>query len=250
MLEELSNTVNDLKASLDFSDSMVETLKSDNASLRTEVIRLTRLTDELVLDHNKMGNIVLDLQSRSMRDNIIFHGIPELKNETHHRPEELVKTFLVQNLKMRTDEAAAIDFSRVHRLGKSKTDANGKAKSRPIVANVTNSKMKYSIMSKGKALKNTTYSISDQFPPEIMDRRRLLYPIMTEARKKKQKARLSVDKLYINDELYRNSEITYWLSGGGDDSSLQETSEAQPSVLPEVVQNQQHDSIVDVNMDP
>ena len=196
LLDELANDVKDLKASLEFSDSMIETLKTDNAALRLEVIRLTRLTDDLQREHRNMDNNILDLQCRSMRDNIIFHGLPEQKNKTHQYPEELVKTFLVAKLNIKSEEAASIDFARVHRLGKPKVDANGRVKSRPIVANVTNSKMKSAVMSKGKELKNTTYSITDQFPAEIMDRRRPLYPIMTEARKNKKKARLAVDKLY------------------------------------------------------
>ena len=74
--------------------------------------------------------------------------------------------------------------------------------------------LKYAVMSKGKELKNSGYSISDQFPAEIMSRRRLLYPILTEARKNKKNARLFMDKLYIDGSLYRDPSITYWLSGG------------------------------------
>ena len=112
---------------------------------------------------------------------------------------------------MKPEEAGAINFSRVHRLGKVKA---GQQKPRPIVAKTTDSKMKMAVMSRGKELKNTIYSISDQYPAEIMDRRRLLYPVMAEARKNKKNARLFMDKLYIDGNLYRNSRITYWLSGG------------------------------------
>ena len=69
-------------------------------------------------------------------------------------------------------------------------------------------------MSRGKELKNTSYSISDQYPAEIMGRRRLLYPVMAAARKENKNARLFMDKLYIDGNLYRNSNITFWLSGG------------------------------------
>ncbi|KAJ8375105.1 hypothetical protein SKAU_G00056850 [Synaphobranchus kaupii] len=76
-------------------------------------------------------------------------------------------------------EAESIRFARVHRIGQTKA---GKPRSRPVVAKLTDSKMKFAVMGKGRELKGTNFSISDQFPPEIPRRRRLLYPIMTEAR--------------------------------------------------------------------
>lgn len=105
------------------------------------------------------------------------------------------------------------NFSRVHRLGKAR---NNHQRRRPIVARVFDSKMKAAVMSKGRELKKSSFSISDQFPAEIMRRQRLLYPAVVEARKSKWNARLSVDKFCIDGKLYRNSRITYWLSGGND----------------------------------
>ena len=69
-------------------------------------------------------------------------------------------------------------------------------------------------MEKGKLLKGSGFSVTDQYPPEIMKRRRLLYPVMTAARNEHKKTRLFMDKLYVEGELFRDSAITYWLSGG------------------------------------
>ena len=190
LLEQVLIDVKDLKDSVEFNNSLIEVLKADNASLRIEVNNLKRLTDELVSEKDNMTKSILDLQCRSMRDNIIFHGITEMKNEAHHQPEELVKTFLMDNLEMNAEEVEAIRFSRVHRLGKPKVKQQ---RPRPIVAKVADSKMKSTVMS--SKLKGSNYSISDQFPAEIMSRQRLLYLIMGEARESSSKARLSIDKL-------------------------------------------------------
>ena len=201
-------------------------LKADNASLRTDVNKLQRLTGELQKENENMAKDILDLQCRSMRDNIIIHGLSEAPNETYLQPEVLLKSFMKNNLKMVPEQVAVIRFSRVHRLGKAKSDQQ---RPRPIVAKVTDSKMKSAIMSKGNKLKDTGYSITDQFPAEIMARRRLLYPIMAEARKKSRKTRLVIDKLYIDGNLYRNPRITYWLSGGSDENTFQEALEELPN---------------------
>lgn len=82
------------------------------------------------------------------------------------------------------------------------------------MAKVWDSKMKSAVMSKGKELKGSHQAITDQFPLEILRRRRLLYPAMLEARKNKKNARLAVDKLIIDGKIFRDPSVTYWLCGG------------------------------------
>ena len=53
-------------------------------------------------------------------------------------------------------------------------------------------------------LKGTEYGISQQFPREIMDKRRELVPIMKKARSEGKDAYLVVDKLYIDKVLYKS----------------------------------------------
>lgn len=83
-----------------------------------------------------------------------------------------------------------------------------------MVAKVLNTKMKIFIMERRTERRGTNFSISDQFPPEILKRRRILHPIMTEARKSNGRIHLVIDKLYINGKLYVNPDTTYWLGGG------------------------------------
>ena len=51
-------------------------------------------------------------------------------------------------------------------------------------------------------LKKTKFYINEQFPKEIENRRKQLYPVRREAAKSGDKVRLVVDKLYICDTLY------------------------------------------------
>lgn len=85
-----------------------------------------------------------------------------------------------------------------------------------MVAKVLDTKMKISIMERRKELRGTNFSINDQFPPEILKRRRILHPIMTEARKSNRRTRLAIDRLFsdIDGKLYVNPDTTYWLGGG------------------------------------
>ncbi|KAK7907389.1 hypothetical protein WMY93_016001 [Mugilogobius chulae] len=211
LLKKLNNDVEDLKTSLDFQISLVEVLKEDNASLRKEVNHLKHLTAQLQYDSITAQNHILDLQCRSMRDNFIIHGLPEQQKETYQTTDKLVKSFFKTNLKMDDDLVQQIHLARAHRLGQQ----NDKSpRCRPIVAKLLDPRHKATIMGKAKELKGSGLGLSDQFPPEIMRRRKSLQPILAEARAAGKRARLSVDKLYIDGFLYRNSKITYWLTGG------------------------------------
>uniref|UniRef100_A0AAV2LRN4 Uncharacterized protein n=1 Tax=Knipowitschia caucasica TaxID=637954 RepID=A0AAV2LRN4_KNICA len=106
-----------------------------------------------------------------------------------------------------------IQLARAHRLGQWR----GKTpRGRPIVSKLLDPRHKITIMGKAGELKGTGLGLTDQFPGEIMRRRKLLQPVLAEARAAGRRAKISIDKLYIDGELYRNSKITYWLTGGDD----------------------------------
>jgi hypothetical protein len=51
--------------------------------------------------------------------------------------------------------------------------------------------------------KDIGVGISDQFPKEIQEERKKLYPVFKDARSKGHKAFLVKDKLFINGQIYR-----------------------------------------------
>ena len=103
-------------------------------------------------------------------------------------------------------DLAMMDFQRAHRFGKVTID-----KPRPIVACLSHFKMKLAIMGRGRELKDSPLGLNDQYPKEIMDRWRILVPILKEKRKEKQKVKLVVEKLYVNNKLYKDPTKIDWL---------------------------------------
>ncbi|KAL0159210.1 hypothetical protein M9458_042935 [Cirrhinus mrigala] len=189
ILEHLHADIKDLKASLEFSQSQI----------------LSNQVNHLTSENRIMKEKILDLQCRSMRDNLIFPGIP-LPTSTPDDPEKAVKEFMQSSLKIPPETVNRITFHRVHRL----TSKDNK-KQLPIIAKFEHYKHKELIKSKGKELKGTSFGLNDQFPQEIQERRRALLPIMKQLRQEGNRATLSVDKLYVNGALYRNPNITTWL---------------------------------------
>lgn len=212
LIEVLHKEFQSLRESLEYSHEQIEKLTKENKTLHKTVDtitdQLTSVTTQLstiTAENKTMKETILDLQARSMRDNLVFSGIPE---HTADDPEKTVKDFMKLQLKLPADTVNNITFHRVHRLGQKNTTNN---RPRPIVAKFEHFKQKELVKHQGKQLKGTDYGLNDQYPKDIMDRRKKLFPIRKQMISEGKKAVISVDKLYINGQLYRSKDITPWL---------------------------------------
>lgn len=114
------------------------------------------------------------------------------------------------SLKLPKETVNNITFHLVHRLGSNNNKNADTKRPRPIIAKFEHYKQKELVKSKDKELRGTTFGLNDQFPREIQDRRRILVPFMKQFRQNGRKAVLTVDRLYVDGQLYRNDTV-YWL---------------------------------------
>ena len=205
LVEVLHKEFQCVRESLEFNHAQTLTLIAENKSLKETVSTLTTQMETVLKENKAMKETVLDLQSRSMRDNLVFSGISEGDNDD---AEKQIKRFISTNLHIPPDTVKDITFHRVHRIG-TKNPQNKRP--RPIVAKFEHFKHKQIIQRHAKHLQGTNYGINDQFPREIMDRRKILFPIRRKFMQEKQRAIIKVDKLYIDGKLYRDEKITPWL---------------------------------------
>ena len=88
LLEILHREFQALRESLEFSQQQVQTLAAENAALRGSVKTLTEGMSRISEKNKRIKESIIDLQARSMRDNLVFSGIPEQAEED---PELTVK---------------------------------------------------------------------------------------------------------------------------------------------------------------
>lgn len=212
LIETLHKEFQSLRHSLEYSQQQIDSLTTENRSLKGSVNTLTAtlssVTTQLTAittDSKIMQETILDLQTRSMRDNLIFSGIPEPSPDD---PEKAVKDFLVNQLKLTPQIAEDITFHRVHRLGQKQSTST---RPRPIIVKFEHFKQKELVQRQGRQLKGTHYGLNDQFPPEIIRRRKLLFPIRKNMITQGKKAIITVDKLYIDGKLFKDKDSTPWL---------------------------------------
>ena len=139
---------------------------------------------------------VVELQWRGMRENLIFKGIhePKLMQGEFEIVELTLKNFLRNEMNITTD----IPLDRVHRMGRYRPEQSFP---RPIVAKFERYKDKELVRSAApKTLVGKPYGVNEQFPAEIENKRKLLYPEAKKARRNKNnKVRFIRDKLFVND---------------------------------------------------
>ena len=165
----------------------MEDMKKENLSLQRSAMELreevAQLRSERGTDHERL----LDTEWRSMRDNLLFHGVPEEKDESS--VEYTLRGFLSKEMKVDGDK---YDFSRVHRMG-----ARKPGKPRAIVAKFERFKEREEVKYSARVLAGTHFGVNEQVPKEWADRRKKLMPKMREAKAQGKKTKFVKDKLLV-----------------------------------------------------
>ncbi|KAH3837556.1 hypothetical protein DPMN_110949 [Dreissena polymorpha] len=113
---EISDKVNRVEHKVDSVDIELE-------GARRRIADLERDKDKLKEDMNYV-------QSQSMRNNLIFGNIPEVQDETPAKTEQIVREFIVSNLKVTKEEVDGMRFERVHRMGQKQNQSAGQGPTR------------------------------------------------------------------------------------------------------------------------
>ena len=150
----------------------------------------------------------IKLECHSRRGNLKFFGIKERAHESNEDTEELLRNFLRNDLKIPQEDEANIHFDRVHRLSSRRASSNTpNAKPRPIIVKLSDFHDKQFIKSFIKNLtKGRNFGISDDFPKEVEEIRKKLYPLLKAAKQEKRVAYFKVEKLIIDGSVYRGPE--------------------------------------------
>ena len=212
---EIQGQMNQYDTSMEHYNEQYENLIGDRTRIDNALYDLSRQIKDLQNDYNDMQikqtkteSKVIDLQCRSMCENLIFSGIDEEIIEkpdgTKYEDSELVlKKFLSKEM----DISFQIEFDRVHRLGPIRTQDSDQDEEeeirnpRPLIAKFERYKDKqYVKMLAPSKLQGKKYGVNEQFPKEIEETRKTLYGEMKKAKRNPEnKVRMVRDKLYVNN---------------------------------------------------
>ena len=194
-LDNIEATIGDLSLSM-------EQLKTESAQVKTEVGLMKSEIKELKEKKTALEKRIIDNQSRSMRDNLIFYNVKEDEKFTEEEKvdtEAVLVKFIKEEMKVKSE----IRFERVHLMGKAKQGTDGSIIPAPIVAKFSFFKQREEIRRAAVNLKGSKAGVSRQFPPEINAIRKRYWPTLKQARQEGKRAKMVVDKLFIDGILYK-----------------------------------------------
>lgn len=130
------------------------------------------------------------IEKQMRKNNAVFFGLPETEF-SYLNLERIIITFIKERLSLDLDHR---DIQEVRRIGK-KGD-----KPRPIVVTFSTLGIKINVFKRSSSLKNSEYYIKEDYPPNILEKRKVL---QEQARIEKEKGNsviIRYDKLIIRDK--------------------------------------------------
>ena len=134
----------------------------------------------------------IDIECRSRRRNLIFWGIPERQMESKEGTIPLVMHFIGVDLGIERD----MYIERAHRMGRFKPGV-----CRPVIAAFRDYQDTEDIMSNARKLKGTNLRVNRDYPVEIVEARKALFPLYKEYRDQNKYNKVSIQypaKLLVN----------------------------------------------------
>lgn len=201
-MKSLDVRVNETEKSCKFisetNESNKKELKNAKDSLSTlqkSCQNLEKDAQSLKKENEKFDAKLIDLEARSMRENLMFYGIPE--GDEHENCGQLVKEMCSNHLQMEGEFVRHMTFDRAHRVGQ-----KSGSRTRPIV-------VKFHYFSEREAVRQSSFNFSAhlksvnmgvgvQLPKDIRDARKPLYAKMKEAKDGGSNVRFVGKKLFID----------------------------------------------------
>ncbi len=221
-IRDISTTVKEIKNTVDKHDNLLSKLntavESNANAIRKVTSRLDKSNDDVksmfselqsCKDHIKnlehqmsdLNSQRIELEARSRRNNLIFHGIEESKEEN---TLTVLQKFMEKELKMSNSKELLIQ--RVHRLGKSADNSNIGSRSkkhRPIIASFVDFRQREHVRQQRFNL-SSRYGVSEDLPYEIRQARAVLEPELKELKQQKKRATIVYPaKLLVEGKVVR-----------------------------------------------
>lgn len=133
-----------------------------------------------------------DLESRSRRNNILLHGLPEDPNEKGDTLSSNVSKLLTEML-----EIPCPHIERCHRIGKVR-----EGRPRPVIMRILDFGEKMRIMKNVSKLKGSNFRVTEDFSLRVRTIRKNLYDATSSFRKNGSDVKIRYDHVYIDDNRY------------------------------------------------
>ena len=194
---EIQSELKELRATAELAHETAEKALQRAEEAEQQVTLLHAENTKLKSDMEAIKDRMIRQEAQSRRENLLFDGIQEGNDETWSDCEE--KLYTLFSDKLGVQNAKQIKFERVHRIG---PKVSGKP--RTVIAKFSFYKDREYIWQRRTHLKSTNIWMSEDYPAEVKQARRVLFPIFRAAQQSRMVtySSLRLDKLSINGTQY------------------------------------------------
>ena len=189
-----------VKTRLDF-----RTLETENHALQLKVKESEGVIVKLNSKVQSLEKNLESLQIYSMKNNLVFHNIPEVEQEDYFT---VIMDFMKNTLKIPehllfspSNPVGEIRIDTAHRMGMKKE------KPRPIIVRFMSHRGRAMVLSNTKNLTQLPYAVSEHLPPKVRERKSAQVPALIEMRKNAKVKNTNTSIKLINDKLMVNSKV-------------------------------------------
>ena len=192
---QMSSKLDTALSDIGTHEKKIEQLEVKTVSLQTKLDKANNEITSLKHKNVILNERIVQLDTYSRKNNLIFRGVEQTKEENCNAK---IKKILEEKLQLKNVEN--IRFERCHRL-------NTMTKPQPIICRFSWYQDRQNVWQSRKKLKGHDVSLSEDFPHEIQESRKTLYPIMKQARSLGHIAYIAGEKLTIADKTYTVSSL-------------------------------------------
>lgn len=208
---DMKGTVNDIEKWVEDREAVdkqhedkLNAMSDEMTNMQSNISDLQRNLIGSEKKFDQLKEYTLKLESQSRRDNLLFHGIPETNDEKNEKCLHELKCVLSECGVTDVDD---IRFVRVHRLGAK--DQHSKFP-RPIIAKFHwfGDRMRvWGAKSDIRKIRGQKVFMTENYPPDIERRRKVLYPIFKAAKNAGREPSLVYDTLTLDGKKYTSDNI-------------------------------------------
>lgn len=199
---KLDNEIIDIRNDLKEQSKRIHDEEFHYTIVEDRVSKMENENEGLKFENHQLKEELLNFRAYSMKYNLIFSGIPESEHRESENCEIVLKKFIDKELGISDD----IEFQNVHRL-RNRVDE----KPRNIIGKFVKYSDHEKVLEAAKAKfsdRECPFSVFQQYPVEISNRRKELLPKMHALRRHGHKnAKVVMDKLYIGNQLINPADV-------------------------------------------
>ena len=197
-VKSIEGEIATLNAKTNAVEKSVGAIDNSLKFLNDEIEKLKTNANENEREIKSLSDRILYQDVYSRRENLRFFNIPESIDPSQESAKELVYRFMEREIEL--DHARDIEFQRVHRIGIKKPGS-----SRPIIARFLRFPDRERVFKRALELKDEIeVRVFADYPKEIQERRRKLWPRLKRAREDGKRAffdKKEPDKLIVDGHL-------------------------------------------------